>query len=215
VIPRCTRHGAEHPDRYLIARLAAHESWANTADPSARTAPACRALLDRFERQVDRDGALTPAVRTRRAGHARPAYSARLALRSAQARRKSAAVGDVIDPTSSPVSTRRRSSDATYTTSARARGPASPPPRVQMIAWSTWRRSERGYREQWSWCPVQWLLAWGATDARTRPILISLGWRATCGHAALNSAFGSRSARMPGEPMRVHPSRARSNRPED
>ena len=30
-------------DRSLIARLAAHESWADTADPSARTAPARRA----------------------------------------------------------------------------------------------------------------------------------------------------------------------------
>ena len=82
------------PDRSLIARLAAHESWANTADPSARTAPARRAMLDRFDRQVDPDGVLAPAERARRAGHARKAYFARLALRSAQARRKPPAVGD-------------------------------------------------------------------------------------------------------------------------
>ena len=82
-------------DRSLIARLAAHESWANTADPSARTAPARRALLDRFERQVDPDGVLSPAERARRAGHARKAYFTRLALRSAQARRKTPAVVDV------------------------------------------------------------------------------------------------------------------------
>jgi hypothetical protein len=81
-------------DRSLIARLAAHESWANTADPSARTAPARRALLDRFERQVDPDGLLSPAERARRAGHARKAYFARLALQSAQARRKTPTVGD-------------------------------------------------------------------------------------------------------------------------
>jgi hypothetical protein len=37
-------------DRSLIARLAAHESWADTADPSARTAPERRAMLDRSER---------------------------------------------------------------------------------------------------------------------------------------------------------------------
>ena len=78
-------------DRSLIARLAAHESWANTADPSARTAPARRAMLDRFERQVDPDGVLSPGERARRAGHARKAYFARLALRSAQARRKAPA----------------------------------------------------------------------------------------------------------------------------
>jgi hypothetical protein len=81
-------------DRSLIARLAAHESWANTADPSARTAPARRAMLDRFERQVDPDGVLAPAERARRAGHARKAYFARLALRSAQARRKAPAAAD-------------------------------------------------------------------------------------------------------------------------
>jgi hypothetical protein len=55
-------------DRSLIARLAAHESWANTADPSARTAPARRALLDRFERQVDPDGVLSPTERARPQG---------------------------------------------------------------------------------------------------------------------------------------------------
>ena len=57
-------------DRSLIARLAAHESWASTTDPSARTEPA------------------------RRAGYARKASSTRLALRSAQARRKTPGVAD-------------------------------------------------------------------------------------------------------------------------
>jgi hypothetical protein len=53
------------------------------------------ALLDRFERQVDPDGVLSPAERARRAGHARKAYFTRLALRSAQARRKTPAVDGV------------------------------------------------------------------------------------------------------------------------
>ena len=85
---------ASRPDRSLIARLAAHESWANPADPSPRTAPARRVTLDRFERQVDPDGVLSPVERARRAGHARNAYFARLALWSAQARRKTPAVED-------------------------------------------------------------------------------------------------------------------------
>jgi hypothetical protein len=89
-------------DRSLIARLAAHESWANTADPSARTAPARRAMLDRFERQVDPDGVLSPAERARRAGHARKAYFTRLALRSAQARRRTPAVEDGNDGSGRP-----------------------------------------------------------------------------------------------------------------
>jgi hypothetical protein len=81
-------------DRSLIARLVAHESWARTTDPGARTEPARRALLDRFEREVDPDGVLSPAERARRAGHARKAYFTRLALRSAQARRRTPAVAD-------------------------------------------------------------------------------------------------------------------------
>jgi len=77
--------------RTLAARAAAHASWANTADPAARTAPARTAARDRFERQIDPDGLLDPAERTRRAEHARQAYFLSLALKSAQARRKKAA----------------------------------------------------------------------------------------------------------------------------
>jgi hypothetical protein len=72
----------------LIARIAAHESWAKTADRSARTAPARSAMLAKFEREVDPDGVLVPAERARRAESARQAYFTRLALRSAQARRR-------------------------------------------------------------------------------------------------------------------------------
>ncbi len=76
--------------RSLIARLAAHQSWANTSDPAARTAPARAAARDRFEREVDPEGVLPPVERARRAEHARKAYFTRLALKSAQARRKKA-----------------------------------------------------------------------------------------------------------------------------
>ncbi len=54
-------------------------------------------MLDCFERQVDPDGSLSPAERARRAGLARKAYFTRLALRSAQARRKAPAVEDAIE----------------------------------------------------------------------------------------------------------------------
>lgn len=77
-------------ERALAARIAAHTKWAS-ADPVEGTAAARRAFLDRFERQVDPDGVLPPADRSRRAEHARKAYFTRLALKSAQARRKSAA----------------------------------------------------------------------------------------------------------------------------
>ncbi|WP_247603288.1 hypothetical protein [Gordonia paraffinivorans] len=78
-------------ERVLRAQIAAHESWANTTDRAARTAPARRALLDKFEQQVDPNGELSPAERTRRAEHARKAHFKRLALKSAQARRRAKA----------------------------------------------------------------------------------------------------------------------------
>ncbi|MDP9460708.1 MAG: hypothetical protein M3Q22_10825 [Actinomycetota bacterium] len=74
--------------RALAARIAAHSKWALTADPTAATAPARAAFLDRFEREVDPDGVLPPTERARRAEHARKAYFTRLALKSAKARRK-------------------------------------------------------------------------------------------------------------------------------
>jgi hypothetical protein len=72
--------------RSLRAQIAAHESWARTPDRSARTANARKAMLDKFERQVDPDGKLPPAERAKRAEHARKAHFKRLALKSAQAR---------------------------------------------------------------------------------------------------------------------------------
>jgi hypothetical protein len=75
-------------ERSLRGQIAAHESWARTENRSARTAPARRAALDKFEREVDPDETLAPAERARRAEHARKAYFARLALKSAQARRR-------------------------------------------------------------------------------------------------------------------------------
>lgn len=78
-------------ERKLRAQVAAHTSWANTSDRKARTAAGTAALLSKFEREVDPDGVLDPAERARRAESARKAHFARLALKSAQARRKKAA----------------------------------------------------------------------------------------------------------------------------
>ncbi len=77
-------------ERSLIARVGAHESWARTTDRAGRTAPARAAMLDRFDRKVDPDGVLTAQERAIRAGHARQAYFARLALKSAKSRRRAA-----------------------------------------------------------------------------------------------------------------------------
>lgn len=74
-------------DRSLIARIAAHESWANTTNRSARTAPARAALDRKFLEEAGGDPV--------RAAHLRSAYFARLALKSAQSRRKAKEFGAI------------------------------------------------------------------------------------------------------------------------
>lgn len=67
-------------ERRLVAQIAAHESWAHTTDRSARTAPARKALDDKFLAEAGGDPI--------RAAHLRKAHFKRLALKSAQARRQ-------------------------------------------------------------------------------------------------------------------------------
>lgn len=75
------------PDqRSLRSRIAGY-STASRHDPRTYTAPARAAFLARFDREVDPDGVLPDAERTRRAMAARRAYFTRLALASAKARR--------------------------------------------------------------------------------------------------------------------------------
>jgi hypothetical protein len=74
-------------ERTLRARMAAYVLHSRY-DSRELTAPARRAFNDRFEKEVDPDGTLPPDERQRRAAAAKKAYFARLALRSAQARRR-------------------------------------------------------------------------------------------------------------------------------
>lgn len=67
-------------ERVLRSRIAAHTSWANTLNRSARTAPARAALDRKFLEQAGGDPL--------RAAHLRKAHFARLTLKSAQSRRK-------------------------------------------------------------------------------------------------------------------------------
>lgn len=75
-------------EKSLRGQIAAHSSWAHTIDRAARTAKARQAALDRFEAEVDPEGVLAPDVRAKMAQNARQAYFKRLALKSAQARRR-------------------------------------------------------------------------------------------------------------------------------
>lgn len=74
-------------ERRLAATIAAHESWANTPDRSARTAPARQALEQKFLDDAEGDPI--------RAAHLRKAYYHRLALKSAQSRRKARELTEV------------------------------------------------------------------------------------------------------------------------
>ncbi|WP_006247202.1 hypothetical protein [Mycolicibacterium tusciae] len=74
--------------RIMRARLGAFESWARTEDRTARTRPARKAALERFEREVDPEGALTPQERAKRAEWARKAHMQRMAMKSAAARKR-------------------------------------------------------------------------------------------------------------------------------
>lgn len=74
--------------RTLRAKLAAHTLHARVPDAAKHTAPARRAFLERFEREVDPFGELPDAERRRRAVHARKAYFSRLALASVKARQQ-------------------------------------------------------------------------------------------------------------------------------
>jgi hypothetical protein len=72
-------------ERTLRASLAAHSQH---AQGKTNTGPAFAARMAKYERDVDPDGTLNPAERARRAKHAMAADMKRLALRSAQARRR-------------------------------------------------------------------------------------------------------------------------------
>ena len=73
-------------DPNLRQRMAAHVLHSRY-DSTELTAPARKAFLDRFEREVDPDGKLDPKERARRAEHAKKAHMTRLALASAKARK--------------------------------------------------------------------------------------------------------------------------------
>lgn len=76
-------------ERRLASSLAAHESWANTENRAARTAPARAALDQKFLDAAEGDPV--------RAAHLRKAHFARLALKSAQARRKARELTDAAE----------------------------------------------------------------------------------------------------------------------
>lgn len=83
-------------ERQIAASVAAHTSWANTLNRTARTAPARAALEKKF---LDAAGG-DPV----RAEHLRKAHFKRLALKSAQARRRSRAFAEQAESADAEIS---------------------------------------------------------------------------------------------------------------
>lgn len=76
-----------HKERALLGRLGAYTMLSRN-DPREVTRAAREAFVSKFEREVDPDGVLPLDERLRRAEMARKAHYTRLAIASAQARRR-------------------------------------------------------------------------------------------------------------------------------
>lgn len=76
-----------HGERVLLGRLGAYTMLSRN-DPREVTRAAREVFVSKFERDVDPEGVLPLEERLRRADMARKAHFIRLALMSAQARRK-------------------------------------------------------------------------------------------------------------------------------
>ncbi|WP_432124014.1 hypothetical protein [Streptomyces sp. C10-9-1] len=77
--------------RSLRARLGAHASWANTLDPTSRTAKARAAANGRFERQArEKHPDATDEQIARVAEHLRKAHYSAMGLKSVMSRKAKA-----------------------------------------------------------------------------------------------------------------------------
>lgn len=71
----------------LCGQIGGLSRAARCPDPSAHTAPARKAFVEKFEKEADPDGVLDPVERARRGDLLRRAHYAKLALASAKTRR--------------------------------------------------------------------------------------------------------------------------------
>jgi hypothetical protein len=72
----------------MIARIASNTRWAYERERFGATAAARRGLEAKFEREVDPAGVLPPAERAERVASLKRAHYLRLAMLSAEARRR-------------------------------------------------------------------------------------------------------------------------------
>lgn len=90
-VNRATRRDSdtETPaQRAMRMSAAAHQSWANTADRSARARRGYDGLVAKFEREIDPDGTLPPAERAKRVKSRLKRHYAEIQRKSSIARSK-------------------------------------------------------------------------------------------------------------------------------
>lgn len=80
--------GLDPVERTERARMGAHASWKTETDRTGRTAPARKALRDRFAREVDPDGVLSDAELAERVHHAQQEHMSRMRMARATAQRR-------------------------------------------------------------------------------------------------------------------------------
>lgn len=83
--------GVSDAERRLQRSSAAHASWANTPDRTARNAAARAAWEAKFERIVDPEGLMSPEARRKAAESAIKAHYREMARRSLASRRRASA----------------------------------------------------------------------------------------------------------------------------
>jgi hypothetical protein len=66
------------------ARIAANIRWSRVIDRHAATAPGLRAISEKFEREADPAGLLSPSDRAKRAENLRKAHLARIRLKASR-----------------------------------------------------------------------------------------------------------------------------------
>jgi hypothetical protein len=84
-------------ERSLIARIAAHERWANVIDRTAATAPARSGLRAKFAAELDPDGQLTDAELEHRVDQRLHAHMLRMSLAAKRARERNRKILEVGD----------------------------------------------------------------------------------------------------------------------
>ena len=84
---RISAQNIPQADRTERARIAANIRWAKEPNRQAATAPGLRAIREKWEREVDPDGLLSPALRRKMAENARKAHLARIRLKASKAAR--------------------------------------------------------------------------------------------------------------------------------